>query len=50
MRYRRTAIEIEAPESLGYDAIANNLAESSFADMSLDDYGIETDVGDLLLH
>ena len=49
MRYRRTAIEIEAPESLGYDAIANNLAESSFADMSLDEHGIDTEVGDLLL-
>lgn len=49
MRYRRTPIEIEAPESLGYDSIANNLAESSFADMSLGEYGIDTDVGELLL-
>ncbi|MCB0876165.1 MAG: aminotransferase class I/II-fold pyridoxal phosphate-dependent enzyme [Solirubrobacterales bacterium] len=49
MRYRRTAIEIEAPESLGYDSIANNLAESSFADMSLGEYGIDTEVGELLL-
>ncbi len=49
MRYRRTPIEIEAPESLGYDSIAYNLAESSFADMSLGDYGIDIDVGDLLL-
>ena len=30
MRYRRTPIEVESPEELGYDAIANNLAESSF--------------------
>jgi len=49
MRYRRTAIEIEAPEAIGYDAIASNLAESSFADMTLADYGIDTDVADLLL-
>ncbi len=49
MRYRRAPIEIESPEELGYDAIANNLAESSFADMTLGDYGIDTDVGDLLL-
>jgi aspartate/methionine/tyrosine aminotransferase len=49
MRYRRTAIEIEAPESLGYDSIANNLAESSFADMSLAEHGIDADVAGLLL-
>jgi aspartate/methionine/tyrosine aminotransferase len=42
-------IEIESPEQLGYDAIANNLSESSFSDMRLSDYEIESDVGDLLL-
>ena len=41
MRYRRMPIEIESPEELGYDAIANNLSESSFSDMRLADYGIE---------
>ncbi len=42
-------IEIESPEELGYDAIANNLSESSFSDMRLADYGIEVEVGELLL-
>jgi aspartate/methionine/tyrosine aminotransferase len=42
-------IEIESPEELGYDAIANNLSESSFSDMSLGDYGIGADLGELLL-
>jgi aspartate/methionine/tyrosine aminotransferase len=49
VKYRRTPIEVEAPEELGYDAIANNLAESSFRDRRLSDYGIDTDVGELLL-
>jgi aspartate/methionine/tyrosine aminotransferase len=49
MKFRRMPIEIEAPEQLGYDAIANNLSESSFSDMRLSDYAIESDVGDLLL-
>jgi len=49
VRYRRTPIEIESPEQLGYDAIANNLSESSFADMRLADYGIDADVSGLLL-
>jgi aspartate/methionine/tyrosine aminotransferase len=49
MRYRRTPIEIESPEQLGYATIKNNLAESSFADRRLDDYGIDGDVGGLLL-
>ena len=44
MRYRRMPIEIESPEQLGYDAIANNLSESSFSDMRLADYGIDGDV------
>jgi aspartate/methionine/tyrosine aminotransferase len=42
-------IEIESPEQLGYDTIANNLSESSFSDMRLSDHGIDPDVGDLLL-
>ncbi|MEO8091398.1 MAG: aminotransferase class I/II-fold pyridoxal phosphate-dependent enzyme [bacterium] len=42
-------IEVESPEELGYDSIANNLSESSFADMRLADYGIDGDVADLLL-
>jgi aspartate/methionine/tyrosine aminotransferase len=49
MKFRRMPIEIEAPEQLGYDTIANNLSESSFSDMRLSDYAIESDVGDLLL-
>ena len=42
-------IEIESPEQLGYATIQNNLAESSFSDRCLADYGIEADVGRLLL-
>ncbi len=42
-------IEIESPEELGYDAITNNLSESSFSDRTLDDYGIDVDVSGLLL-
>jgi len=49
VRYRRTPIEIESPEQLGYARIRNNLAESSFSDMRLADYGVEADVGDILL-
>jgi aspartate/methionine/tyrosine aminotransferase len=49
MKFRRMPIEIESPEELGYDTIANNLSESSFSDMRLADYDIESDVGDLLL-
>ncbi len=49
MHYRRTSIEIESPEQLGYSVIKNNLAESSFSDMRLADYDIEADVGQLLL-
>ena len=33
MHYRRTPIEVESPEQLGYSAIKNNLAESSVSDM-----------------
>ena len=49
MHYRRTPIEVESPEQLGYSAITNNLAESSLSDMRLADYGIGADVGQLLL-
>ena len=49
VHYRRTAIEIESPEQLGYSVIKNNLAESSFSDMRLADYDIEADVGQLVL-
>ena len=49
MRYRRLPIEIESPEELGYDAIANNLSESSFSDMRLADYEVDADVSGLLL-
>ena len=49
MRYRRTPIELESPEQLGYERIRNNLSESSFTDMRLADYGVEADVGDVVL-
>lgn len=49
VHYRRTPIEIESPEQLGYSTIENNLAESSFSDMCLGDYGVEADLGRMLL-
>src|SRR2546421_12476060 len=49
IRYRRTPIEIESPEQLGYSTIRNNLAESSFSDMCLADYGVDADLGHMLL-
>jgi aspartate/methionine/tyrosine aminotransferase len=49
IRYRRTPIEIESPEQLGYSTIRNNLAESSFSDMCLSDYGVDADLGRILL-
>ena len=49
MRYRRMPIEIESPEELGYDTIANNLSESSVADRSLGDLGLDLDLDDLIL-
>jgi aspartate/methionine/tyrosine aminotransferase len=49
VKFRRLPIEIESPEQLGYDTIANNLSESSFSDMRLSDHGIDSDVGDLVL-
>lgn len=47
MLYRRMPIEVESPEQLGYDRIANNLAESSCADVRYRELGI--DLGDLVL-
>jgi len=41
-------IEIEAPEGIGYENIACNLSESSYADQRLSDLGIN--IGDLLLY
>ena len=49
VHYRRTPIELESPEQLGYDRITNNLSESSFSDMRLADYDIEADVGQIVL-
>ena len=49
VHYRRTPIEIESPEQLGYATIENNLAESSFSDMCLADYGVEADLGRMVL-
>ncbi len=42
-------IEVESPEQLGYDTIANNLSESSVADRRLRDLGVDLDLDDLLL-
>ena len=41
MRYERMPIEIESPEQMGYGSITCNLTESSFADASLDDLGLD---------
>ena len=40
MQYKRMPIEIESPESLGYDSIECNLAESSVRDIKYKDLGI----------
>jgi aspartate/methionine/tyrosine aminotransferase len=42
-------IEIESPEQLGYDTIANNLSESSVRDRRLADLGLDLDLDGLLL-
>src|SRR6185436_16346030 len=39
--YRRTPIEIESPEQLGYDKIKCNLTESSVTDARLDDLNLD---------
>ncbi|MEO6318898.1 MAG: aminotransferase class I/II-fold pyridoxal phosphate-dependent enzyme [Acidimicrobiales bacterium] len=49
MRYRRMPIEVESPEQLGYDTIANNLSESSVADRRLGDLDVHVELDDLLL-
>jgi aspartate/methionine/tyrosine aminotransferase len=49
MRYRRLPIEVESPEQLGYSAIRYNLSESSYRDMTLAGFGVDGDVGDLVL-
>ena len=49
MRYRRMPIEVESPEELGYDTIANNLSESSVADRRLSDLGLDLDLDELVL-
>lgn len=49
MRYRRMPIEVESPEELGYDTIANNLSESSISDRRLSDVGVNLDLDDLVL-
>jgi aspartate/methionine/tyrosine aminotransferase len=49
VRYRRMRIEVESPEQLGYATIRNNLAESSFSDMALADFGVDADLGQLVL-
>ncbi|MBS1665999.1 MAG: pyridoxal phosphate-dependent aminotransferase [Bacteroidetes bacterium] len=41
MQYKRMPIEIESPESLGYDSIECNLAESSVRDIKYKDLGID---------
>jgi aspartate/methionine/tyrosine aminotransferase len=43
LKYRRMPIEVESPEQLGYGRIRNNLAESSFSDMSLGELGVKLD-------
>lgn len=47
MKYSRMPIEIESPESLGYDSIDCNLAESSVRDLAFRDMNI--DLGNLLI-
>ena len=42
-------IEVESPEELGYEAITNNLAESSVADQRLTDLDVDVDLDGLLL-
>lgn len=49
MRYRRMPIEVESPEELGYDTIAHNLSESSVADRTLGELGLELDLDALVL-
>ena len=43
MQYRRTPIEIESPEEMGYDSIECNLSESSIWDARLGDWSADLD-------
>ena len=47
MRFRRSAIETEAPDGIGCEAFAQNLAESSVSDVVLSN--LHVDLGDLAL-
>lgn len=49
MKYRRMPIEIESPEQMGYGNLRCNLTESSVADASLEQLGIDLDVRSLVL-
>jgi aspartate/methionine/tyrosine aminotransferase len=49
MRYRRSPIEVEAPEGFGYDRIRCNLAESSIRDRTLADLSLSVDLNSLIL-
>ncbi len=50
LRYRRMPIEIESPEERGYDTIDANLTESSFADATMADLGVDPkELANLLL-
>ena len=49
IQYRRMRIEIESPEQLGYASIRNNLAESSFTDMCVADFGVDGDFSRVVL-
>jgi hypothetical protein len=40
VKYRRSSIERESPEELGYNTIEYNLAESSTWDTWLEDIGL----------
>lgn len=47
MRFRRSAMEIEAPDDVGYEAFAQNLAESAVSDVVLSN--LHFDLGHLAL-
>ena len=43
MRYRRMVMEVESPEEIGYEHVRYNLAESSMADRTLGEIGVDLD-------
>jgi aspartate/methionine/tyrosine aminotransferase len=43
VRYRRMIMEVESPEEIGYERVRYNLAESSMADRTLGELGVELD-------